>query len=81
MNKQDVHKISAILLILAIFSLPFYIERNQISAISNSTFMASAVTRSDNKTPTAPAAHTIKQYISSAVTNALGNSFVGSQVK
>jgi hypothetical protein len=43
MNKQIAHKVLAITLLLVMFSVPFYNERNQIAPFNDSTYLVGGV--------------------------------------
>ncbi|HUD08098.1 MAG TPA: hypothetical protein VMQ52_03405 [Candidatus Saccharimonadales bacterium] len=43
MRKHTVHKILTIMVLLAAFCIPFYIERSQISSFNDNAYMVGAV--------------------------------------
>lgn len=77
MSKQTAHKVSAIILVLTVFGVPFYIEREQISSLNNNAYLVGAVV--NNRTisqSTKPQDNLTSSQMNEGAT-VVGNSFVG----
>ncbi len=77
MSKQTIHKVSVIILLLAVFCIPFYVERSQIGSFNNSAYLAGVVINT-NKTLPQPIHNNLIGTQGSAWANAVGNEFIGS---
>lgn len=80
MTKQDYHKMLVVSLLLAVFAVPFYLERNQISSLNDSAYMVGAVIQQTDTSTQAPQP-TLAGSSVSGWASVIGDNFVGAQVK
>lgn len=78
MSSQTIHKISVIALLLVAFAVPFYLQRNVIDSSNTRAYLSGAVVSTSKASTTNVQNTNPNSYNSSAMTDAIGNTFISS---
>jgi len=79
MIKHSFQKVLVIVLLLVVFSVPFYINRTQIGLHDSNAYMVGAVLNT-TKSSSPPAPNVLSGSQESAWANTVGNTFIGDQL-
>lgn len=80
MRKSTTHRLVIIAILLLVFSVPFYLERSQISSFNDSAYMAGAVLSSTRNNTPPPSDSNSDVTQASVGTSVLGQSFISGQL-
>lgn len=75
MRKQRSHKLAVVFLLLAMFCIPFYLEKNQIKDFNNSAFLTGAVSKGSYPQNQPINKSTTNINDKNSLVNQIGNSF------